>query len=459
MKINSFLIPILHIILPVLILLTAGLNYIHAQNHYIYPLRLKEGKRYLVDSEGKPFFWEGEAAWSLIAELNREDVVYYLDDREQKGFTVLLVNLIEHKFSEHAPADYYKDAPFTGKPFITPGEKYFSYADFVIREAGKRGMAVLLCPLYLGYQYGDEGWGKDIENASPADLESWGEYVGKRYSGFKNIIWCIGGDADPSLQKEKVLACVKGILKEDRNHLFTAHNAPEQFAISPWEGERWLSINDVYTYSKTLYSKCKTAYDRMPEMPYYLIESAYENEHNSTPVQLRSEACWPVLCGSMGFVFGNCPIWNFSSDSTFCTWTPWKTQLNNSGSVSMMHLQQLFRSRPWYELIPDFSHRIVTHGYGEWGNPDYVTAAITADSSCLIAYIPAKNDIKVDLTKLSGNEVKCWWYNPGSGKAAEIGVFKSLSSREFDPPSDGDWILVIDDNSHQYSAPGKDTNY
>ncbi|MCX6642129.1 MAG: DUF4038 domain-containing protein [Candidatus Bathyarchaeota archaeon] len=44
-------------------------------------------------------------------------------------------------------------------------------------------------------------------------------------------------------------------------------------------------------------------------MPYYLCEAAYENEHFSTPQELRSQSYQSVLCGSMGHIFGNCPIW------------------------------------------------------------------------------------------------------------------------------------------------------
>jgi hypothetical protein len=421
---------------------------------YIYPLKLSEGNRFLTDQNNKPFFWSGDAAWSLIVQLNREEIDYYLENRKQKGFTVILVNLIDHKFGSNAPANIYNEPPFHNKSFISPNENYFSHADYVIQAAAQRGIVVLLCPLYLGWEYGDEGWAEDVKNADLADLRSWGQYVGKRYANNDNIIWCIGGDADPSQLKDKLLECVKGILEYDNRHLFTCHNNPEFLTTNPWKGEDWLTINNVYSYSRSLYEMCKSAYDQEPVMPYFMIESAYENEHNSTPQQLRSEAYWPMLCGAMGHIFGNCPIWHFGSAKDWCEITDWKAQLDYPGSVSMDYIQKLFRSRPWYLLIPDFDHKIMTDGYGQWGSPDYATTACTPDGTTIIAYLPVGRQITVDISKISGKKARCWWYNPSDGTVLESGTFQTEGLRQFNPPSEGDWVLVIDAKSIHYPSPG-----
>jgi len=283
-------------------------------NQYLFPLRAEgSGERFLVDSDNQPFFWLGDAAWSLIAQLKREDVSFYLDDRRAKGFSVILVSLIEHKFCTNAPANIYGDLPFTGKPFTTPNEKYFKHADYVIKSAAERNIIVLLAPLYLGYDCKDEGWCSEVKTTSISDLYSWGRYVGDRYKNFSNIIWVIGGDTDPTGVKDKVLEMIKGIREKDTTHIFTAHNQPETMAVTPWIGEGWLTINNVYSYDSILYSHFKTAYELKPVMPYYLCESAYENEHNATPQQLRSQAYQAILSGSMGHIFGNCPLWHLQS--------------------------------------------------------------------------------------------------------------------------------------------------
>jgi hypothetical protein len=147
----------------------------------------------------------------------------------------------------------------------------------------------------------------------------------------------------------------------------TAHNQPETFSSTPWAKESWIDIDSVYSYSKALHTMCKQAYNASPVRPYFLMESEYENEHNASQQRLRSQAYWSVLCGGMGHIFGNCPIWHFGSAPDSCKLTDWKSELDSAGSDSMMHLQALFKSRAWHLLEPDFKHRVVTSGYREMG--------------------------------------------------------------------------------------------
>jgi Protein of unknown function (DUF4038)/Putative collagen-binding domain of a collagenase len=433
---------------------TTGKPEVRRAYPYIYPLKLSSGNRFLADQNNQPFFWSGDAAWSLIAQLSKQDVDLYLDNRKEKGFTVIMVNLIEHKFCTNPPANFYSESPFNGNPFISPNEKYFEHADYVIKSAARRNIVVLLAPLYLGYNCQDEGWCAEVEQASLTDLRSWGQYIGTRYKKFNNIIWLIGGDTNPYRVKDKVLEMVKGILEYDTLHLFTAHNQPEAMAITPWPDESWLSINNVYSYDSVLYTHYKTAYNQTRVMPYYQIESAYENEHNSTPQQLRSQAYWAILSGASGHIFGNCPIWHFGSIKTWCNITDWKKEMNNYGSVSMDYLQRLFRSRSWQTLIPDFENRIITSGYGTWGSKDHVASAITSDGNTLIAYLPSKRMVTVDMSIIRAAQAKCWWYNPSNGNAIFIGTCMNSRFRSFTPDSDGDWVLVIDNASMKLSAPG-----
>ena len=417
-------------------------------------LKPAAGNRYLTLPDGSPFFWLGDAAWSLIAQLDREDVDFYLDDRKNKGFTVVLVNLIEHKFCTNAPSDFYGDLPFNGKPFGSPNEKYLEQADYIISAAAKRKIVVLLAPVYLGYDCKDEGWCKEVREASDLDLYTYGKYVGERFKKFANVVWIIGGDTDPTGVKGKILEIIRGIRENDAVHMFSAHNQPGSMAITPWQGESWLTINNVYSYDSVLYTHFKTAFRMKPAMPFYLCESAYENEHESTPRQLRSQAYQAILSGAMGHIFGNCPIWHFGAMENWCNKTDWKTELNNSGSVSMYYFQKLFRSRAWYSLIPDFDHRVIVSGFGEWGCRNYITSALTGDGNTLIAYVPSGTTFTVDLGKISGNKAICRWYNPSDGKVTESGKFRTTGLQQFSAPSDDDWVFVVDNEFLYPYDPG-----
>ncbi len=423
---------------------------------YLYPLKAGPTGRYLVDQNGKPFFLVGDAPWSLIAQLSDADADTYLANRQQLGFDAIIVNLIEHEFATNAPADYYNLAPFTGAAFTSAeNEAYFAHADHIIQSAAAKGIVVLLDPVYLGYDCGNQGWCADMLNASVSDMTAWGAYVGNRYKNYDNIIWLIGGDTSPdqtTAVKNRVQAVVTGILSQDTRHLFTAHNGPESMGVTPWAGASWLTINNVYSYSSTLYDQALTAYNYSPTLPFFLIESTYENE-GATARQLRMQSYWTVLSGGFGHVFGNCPIWELGANVTICTGTNWQGQLNHQGSLNMSYLGKLFNSRHWEKLIPDVNHQVVTAGYSS--STDYATTAYASDSSSIIVYMPSSRAVTLSLTKLAGTTMTAWWYNPSLGTSQSAGTFSASDTPSLTPPSSGDWVLVVDSGRFGFGPPGQ----
>jgi len=409
-----------------------------------YPVKVSPDHRHLVTQSGAPFLVQGEAAWSLISGLTKEEAAAYLEDRQKKGFNSIIVNLIEHKF--RGPVNRYGEGPFlTQGDFSTPNEKYFEHADWVIRKAAEKGIEVFLAPIYLGYIGTDEGWVEEALANGPEKCRNWGRYVGKRYAGFDNVVWLIGGDRNPDKAREDVDAIVQGIKEFDSRHIFTAHCHPENSAIDQYKQEGWLDLNTTYTYN-IVHGMLLRDYQREPAMPFVLIESTYEGEHNASAVQIRRQAYWAVLCGATGQFMGNRPIWLFDPG--------WEVALNSTASQDMPRLKALFNSRPWFDLIPDEKHEVVVDGLGEFRGLDYLSAARTQDRRTVIAYMPTTRVVTVDMTKISGKEATAWWFNPRSGKSDSIGQYATTGKRQFSPPADGDWVLVLDDASCHLPAPG-----
>src|SRR5262245_32692305 len=54
-----------------------------------FPLRTEAGRRHLLDASGQPFLLHGDTAWSLIADLTREEADIYLADRHARGFNTI----------------------------------------------------------------------------------------------------------------------------------------------------------------------------------------------------------------------------------------------------------------------------------------------------------------------------------------------------------------------------------
>jgi len=433
-------------------------------------MALDTSKSHLVSTfTNRPVFITGDAAWSLIAQPSDADVDAYLEDRASRGFNAIIVNLIEHQYADHAPADFYGDAPFNGPSFSGPNERYFAHADSVIRRAAAKGISVFLFPVYLGYGSGacnksNEGWGTDMANASDDVMRAWGVYVGTRYKSFPNIVYVIGCDADPRTCKPSLLTKLNdvaaGIKAADPIHLMTADNAGQQSALDVWSGYPWLDINLMYNSSNP--AKLNFEYTRPDFLPFFMDEDEYENEHETTPLRLRTRQYWSVLSGAyLGSFFGNNPIWCFGetnpSSAVPCrTDKSWKSELRSAGSVSQSWFGKLFRSREHWLLAPDIKHTVVTGGYGSGST--LTTAARTSDGQTIIAYLPNGNHttLTVDMSKITSaaRKAKCWWFNPGSGSTTLIGTVPNRGPRDFTAPDSGDWVLVIDDSQANLPPPG-----
>ncbi|MFN7997536.1 MAG: glycoside hydrolase family 140 protein [Bryobacteraceae bacterium] len=410
-----------------------------------YPIRVGPDHRHVVDQSGKPFLIQGDAPWSLISGLTDAEAEQYLNARRKQGFNSLIVNLIEHKF--RGPVNRYGEGPFTTPgDFSKPNDKYFEHADRVIRMAGEKGFQIFLAPIYLGYIGTDEGWIEEALANGPEKCRTWGRYVGKRYKDFDNIVWLIGGDRNPEKAREDVDAVARGIKEFDTRHLFSAHCHPENSAVDQYRDDGWLDLNDTYTYN-IVHGMLMADYNRKPPMPFTLTESTYEGEHNASAVQVRRQAYWAILCGATGQFMGNRPIWLFDLG--------WQEALNSTGAQDMTRLGELFASRPWYELVPDQKHEVVVEGLGEFRGLDYLAAARTSDGATIIGYMPTTRKITIDMSKVSGKAAKAWWYNPRTGQANSAGEFPTSGKRQFTPPGDGDWAIVLDDASRGLRPPGR----
>ena len=415
-------------------------------NTSIYPLRIAPTRRHLVACDGSPFLIHGDTAWSLISALSSDEVEQYLANREAKGFNSIIVNLIEHKFN--GPINRYGESPFSVPgDLTTPNERYFEYADWCIRKAGEHGIQVLLAPIYLGYvhPFDNDGWYHEALAAGVDACREWGRYVGKRYAGFDNIFWLMGGDRNPGDALDHVDAIVEGIQEFDQRHLFTAHTSSQRPPVVEYARGGWVDVNCTYTYA-IVHQMLLADYRRQPVRPFFLIESSYEGEHNSSPVQIRRQAYWAVLCGGCGQFIGNNPIWLYNHG--------WQEAMELPASRDMVHLKGLFMSRPWFNLVPDEQHEVVVSGLGEYRGLDYVSAARTNDGGTVMAYMPTARTIGVDLSWVCGKAAAAWWFNPRTGEAEHAGEFGTSGVREFVPPGEGDWVLVLDDVGRGYAAPG-----
>jgi hypothetical protein len=250
-----------------------------------------------------------------------------------------------------------------------------------------------------------------------------------------------------------VLAVARGIRSQDRAHIQTVElNYDNSASLDDRRWQPVLGLDAAYTYFPT-YAEVLKEYNRKNFLPVFMVEAGYEFEQNNSnissgvPYVLRRQAYWSVLAGATGQFYGNHYTWQFADG--------WKEHLDTPGSAQMGYLAKLFASRPWFRLVPDQSHKVVTAGYGTFASSgnvessDYVTTAATPDGTLAVSYLPAGGTVTVDMSRFAG-PVQAQWYDPASGAYSAVAGSPfpnskrvALASPGKNADGDPDWVLVL----------------
>jgi hypothetical protein len=412
-----------------------------------FPLSVGPGGRHLVDRNGEPFLVVGDSGWEIITATKHNDVLRYLDDRAAKGFTALNVELIDNCFAYDPPKNWFGAHPFTVPgDFGSPNDAYFDYAAWVLEAARDRGFLVFLVVATLGYvlprgseDYGGyhrpQGFQAEVLSSGLEKCAAYGRYVGKRFKDLDNIVWVMAGDRCPGEALEHQRAMAAGIREEHPGRLFSAHMHPGCKIFDQFDSDPWITVNNTYSYG-IVHRDLLFDYNHAPAMPNVMFESTYENEHNASGVQLRRQAWWSMLCGACGQVMGNLPVWHFAPG--------WIGSLDSPMSQWEAVLASFFNTVPWWDLVPDQDHRIVTDGLGEHHGLDFCAAAATPSGDLVLAYVPNPRPVTVNLSELAGPMVSASWFDPRTGARQPIGVFRNTGAHVFDTYAPGDGVLVLE---------------
>jgi len=433
-----------------------------------FPLHLSMNGRFLADQRQSPFLIKEISAWGLIQALSEADEAAFMDSVKKKGFNTLMVSIISYdtRFAG-SPPGWQGTLPFAVQwDFSTYQEKYFEHVDRFLNMAKSKDMLVLLVPCYLGYK-GDknQGWWNELldKNNNPDKSWKYGQFLGKRYKGFPNIIWEAGGDnkgaGELNVHMKNIIL---GIKESDQDHLWTGH-------FESGEGTNWskgnplyesyMDINGLYAFveenlgSEGPQYRTELAKYSLGKMIFQLDQS-YEHDiphgpDNEDYQWIRRKNYDGLLSGCAGTSFSP-----GQKENQCYTFTGWGSLMSTRGMEEMKIIFGLFDSQPWYNLVPIEQGQIILDGRGEFGSRDYVCAAMVPDKSCFLAYLPTSRTIRLNLGGLKQAELIGWWFNPRNGQASSIGQFSAIGLREFSPPGEGDWVLVIDQESLKLPMPG-----
>jgi hypothetical protein len=450
-----------------------------AQVHAANPdrqLKVSENGRFLTMSDGTPFFYLGDTAWELLHRLSREEAETYLKRRAEQGFTVIQTVVLAEMDGLNAP-NAYGERPLVDNDPAKPNERYFEHVDWVVRKAEELGLRLALLPSW-GDKWDKARWGIGPEIFTPTNAESYGEWLGKRYAN-SALIWVVGGDRPIGNDTHRAIisGMARGLRKGDGGaHLITFHPPGGQGSAQWFHDEPWLDFNlrqNGHSASFNVnYVKMKEDYERTPIKPLIDGEPIYEAHPiafkaeefgHSIAADVRRAMYWDLFSGACGHTYGHHSVWQMYDGVREPVNRPlmtWREALEEPGANQMQFGRRLIESRPVLSRIPDNDLIVpsqVTTAMPGAGAYRFV-ATRDRDGSYAMVYAPIGRSFTVRLSKLSGPKVKAWWYNPRNGEAKPAGEYQNAGVQAFTPPDRGevlDWILVLDDASKGYDAPGK----
>ena len=229
-----------------------------------------------------------------------------------------------------------------------------------------------------------------------------------------------------------------------------------------WHAEAWLDFNSVQTGHERdrafPYALVEADFARSPAKPVVDFEPFYEDFAKpwgrSDASDVRKSAYWSVFAGAFGHSYGHVAVFQMWKPQ-FKAWDGarmlWRDALGAEGAGDMRHLRALMESRPVAGRVPDQSLVI-----DPLAGAEHIRA--TRGPGYIFVYSPHGSPFTLGLKALPAARRRAWWFDPRDGHAQGIGRLPDEGPlHTFTPPSHGrghDWILVVDDESRRYPAPG-----
>jgi hypothetical protein len=434
-------------------------------------LKVSENRRFLQHENGTPFFWLGETAWLLPSRSKQDEASYLIGEAAKNGFNVIQISVL-HGLSDMNEYGYYAlPSGFEFENIDRTGEyNYWKHVDYIVERARQSGIyAGIVCV-----------WGGNVKtgNVSVEDAQRYGEFLAKRYRKYPNIIWIIGGDVRGDVKPEVWKALAITIKANDPNHLMTYHPLGRTLSATWFNNESWLDFN-MFQSGHRRYGQRKGDGDYpieenteedswrfverslavKPVKPVLDGEPSYEDipqglhdvsEQRWQAGDVRRYAYWSVFAGSCGHTYGHnstMQMYRPGYPPAYGATQPWWESIHDTGCRQMKYLKNLMLAFPFFERIPDQS--VISGANGT----QYERVIATRGNDYMLVYNYSNRLTVIDMTKISGEKKKAFWYSPRNGEVTFIGEFangKQGFIHDSGYRAGNDWVLVIYDAEKNY---------
>lgn len=432
-------------------------------------VRISSQNPHLLSTEGgDPFFLLGDTAWRLFEVLTLEEIEFYCANRAAKGFNAFTAVVLS-EFDEVT-------APLLDADPRRPNEAYFQRIDATFDIAERHGLYILFLPTWGDKLTAPWGMGPRIfRNDNLEDAEIYARFLAKRYGNRTNLIWVIGGDRPPQVgdvegfrrtavdsgfppdQDWTPIWCTmaNAILDETGgNALLTYHPQGGPHSTSVFlHDEPWLHVNMMQSghgggKDVPVWQMIARDYAMSPPKPTLDGEPNYEDHPVSPwPVwdpangyfrddDVRRQTYRSVLGGGCGVIYGHHSIWQMwdgvreminHADRT------WREALDRPGAHQVGHLRRLLETSDWFERRPEICMIISDPGAGR----ERMAASRTDSTACV--YFPTGRSARLAVKHFT----HATWFDPRTASRSDR---TPIVGDTFTPPTDDDWVLLLDRN-------------
>jgi len=440
---------------------------IESHHHAHPPLRLSDNRRYLVDREGRPFFYFADTAWSIVWKGREREWIHYLERRHEQGLTVVQVNLLP--WCDDL-ADVEGNAPFVAGDVTRPNEAYFARYDRFLNLASKRGLFTCLMLLWGGPREGLPAARFTTEQAT-----HFARWAVERFTGCR-MIWSVSGDGPYDEEAEKWEAVGQAVDAADpndhptTNHLVTSRGWRFLHHRSAWHDFHMIQTGHYAPARDNIRALPLAYYRAKPTKAFVNGEPWYEAHPDMSdrpaygPIfdeEHQRYAFWVSLLSgaTMGHTYGAQGIWNWKrpGDDEAHLAGPqigpiWSEALELLGAEQCALGVRCLREWSWWRLQPTPER---ARSVSPETPPARQPACARIPGEGWLVYLPA-DDHDVELLGLNvpgvgglgvaGHGWRARWLDPRDGAEHAIGAVDVPGDgiwRAPERPSDEDWVLLL----------------
>jgi hypothetical protein len=181
--------------------------------------------------------------------------------------------------------------------------------------------------------------------------------------------------------------------------------------------------------------------------PPYEYHRAYQSRQPIPPHVVRRAIYWSLLnAPTAGVTYGGHGVWGWDDGTTTPTDhagsgipLPWKQALVMPAAEQMAHLAALFTSIDFWRLRP--APAILAEQPGSGAPARFIAAAASDARDLVVVYTPEGQPILLKADTVPRR--RATWFNPRTGARTPANGARSEAISRFEPPGDGDWILVM----------------